>query len=302
MRSVATRKTCAELARRRASAQLEQRRVEALDVADGRVDAGRLARVDDRAGLGGRGGQRLLDEDVDALGRASVRTADDVLLGRHGDDREVGRPGGEQAVEVGEHAGPASRDGAEAVAAGIDGAGEGDARRGLQQPRVMAADHAQPEHGAAQRPGGVWARHGATRVSAMPDHPAPGLVLSPTASVGRDVSFGANVVVHDGVVIGDGVVVQDNVVLGKPPRLAPTSRRAAHRRSTPLVIEEGAAVCAGAIVFAGAHIGAGAIVGDQSYVRERSARRRRTASSGAARPSTTTSSSARASRSRPTST
>jgi acetyltransferase-like isoleucine patch superfamily enzyme len=102
----------------------------------------------------------------------------------------------------------------------------------------------------------------------MPDHPAPGLVLSPTASVGRDVSFGANVVVHDGVVIGDGVVVQDNVVLGKPPKLAPTSG-ARGGDLDPLVIEAGAAVCAGAIVFAGAHIGAGAIIGDQSYVRER---------------------------------
>jgi UDP-2-acetamido-3-amino-2,3-dideoxy-glucuronate N-acetyltransferase len=102
----------------------------------------------------------------------------------------------------------------------------------------------------------------------MPDHPAPGLVLSPTASVGRDVSFGANVVVHDGVVIGDGVVVQDNVVLGKPPRLAPTSG-APRTELEALVIEDGAAVCAGAIVFAGSHIGAGAIVGDQAYVRER---------------------------------
>jgi acetyltransferase-like isoleucine patch superfamily enzyme len=102
----------------------------------------------------------------------------------------------------------------------------------------------------------------------MPDHPAPGLVLSPTASVGRDVSFGANVVVHDGVVIGDGVIVQDNVVLGKVPRLAPTSG-AAGQPIDALVIEEGAAICAGAIVFAGAHIGRRAIVGDQSYVRER---------------------------------
>src|SRR5919197_4183356 len=102
----------------------------------------------------------------------------------------------------------------------------------------------------------------------MPDHPAPGLVLSPTASVGRDVSFGANVVVHDGVVIGDGAIVQDNVVLGKVPRLAPTSG-AAGQPIEALVIEEGAAVCAGAILFAGAHIGPRAIIGDQSYVRER---------------------------------
>ena len=168
-----------------------------------------------------------------------------------------GGPAAQQRVEVGRTASAWVADGAEAVAAGIDGAGEGDARRGLQQPRVVAADHAQPEHGAAQRPGGVWARHGATRVSAMPDHPAPGLVLSPTASVGRDVSFGANVVVHDGVV-------------HRRRRRRPGRRRArqapaagadvAARRapsSTPLVIEEGAAVCARAIVFAGAHIGAG---------------------------------------------
>ncbi|HKE80306.1 MAG TPA: DapH/DapD/GlmU-related protein [Solirubrobacteraceae bacterium] len=102
----------------------------------------------------------------------------------------------------------------------------------------------------------------------MPDLAAPGLVLSPTASVGRDVTFGANVVVHDGVVIGDGAVIQDNVVLGKVPKLSPTSG-AAGQPVEALIIEDGAAVCAGAIVFAGSHIGARAIIGDQSYVRER---------------------------------
>jgi UDP-2-acetamido-3-amino-2,3-dideoxy-glucuronate N-acetyltransferase len=102
----------------------------------------------------------------------------------------------------------------------------------------------------------------------MTDLAAPGLVLSPTASVGRDVTFGANVVVHDGVVIGDGVVIQDNVVLGKAPKLAPTSG-AAGQPVDALIIDEGAAICAGAIVFAGAHIGPRAIIGDQSYVRER---------------------------------
>jgi acetyltransferase-like isoleucine patch superfamily enzyme len=102
----------------------------------------------------------------------------------------------------------------------------------------------------------------------MPDPVAPGLVLSPTASIGRDVRFGANVVVHDGVVIGDDVTIQDGAILGKPPAL--------HSRSTaprydgaPLVIEAGAAICAQAIVFAGAHIGAGTVIGDQSYIRER---------------------------------
>jgi acetyltransferase-like isoleucine patch superfamily enzyme len=94
-------------------------------------------------------------------------------------------------------------------------------------------------------------------------------VLSPTASVGNDVVFGANVVVHDGVVIGDGVTVQDGAVLGKPPRLAVRSS-APRDASGPLVIEAGASICAQAIVFAGAHIGPGAIIGDQTFIRERS--------------------------------
>jgi acetyltransferase-like isoleucine patch superfamily enzyme len=102
----------------------------------------------------------------------------------------------------------------------------------------------------------------------MADPAAPGLVLSPTASVGRDVSFGAHVVVHDGVVIGDEVVVQDGAILGKPPALAAWST-APRDAPEPLVIERGATVCAQAIVFAGAYLGAGSIVGDQACVRER---------------------------------
>jgi acetyltransferase-like isoleucine patch superfamily enzyme len=102
----------------------------------------------------------------------------------------------------------------------------------------------------------------------MADPAAPGLVLSPTASVGRDVAFGAHVVVHDGVVIGDGVVVQDGAILGKPPTLAARST-APREQLEALVVEHGAAICAQAIVFAGAHVAAGAIVGDQACVRER---------------------------------
>jgi UDP-2-acetamido-3-amino-2,3-dideoxy-glucuronate N-acetyltransferase len=133
----------------------------------------------------------------------------------------------------------------------------------------------------------------------MPDPASPGLVLSPTASVGRDVRFGANVVVHDGVVIGDQVTIQDGVILGKPPAL--------HARSTaprydgaPLVIESGAAVCAQAIVFAGAHIGPGAVIGDQTFIRER--RSARALWSDAGRASTTMCGSGLACACRPTST
>src|SRR5256885_13815791 len=93
---------------------------------------------------------------------------------------------------------------------------------------------------------------------------APGLVLSPSATVGRDVRCGAHVVVHDGVVLGDGCVVQDHAVLGKPPARGPHSAG----DMPPLVLGDGVRVCAGAIVFAGTTIGDGTVVGDQAYVRE----------------------------------
>ena len=97
----------------------------------------------------------------------------------------------------------------------------------------------------------------------MPVAPdAPGLVLSPTATVGSGVSFGAHVVVHDDVVLEDGVTVQDGAVLGKR-----TARGTAG--SAPLVVGPGATVCTGAIVFASASVGAGSVIGDQAYVRER---------------------------------
>jgi UDP-2-acetamido-3-amino-2,3-dideoxy-glucuronate N-acetyltransferase len=94
---------------------------------------------------------------------------------------------------------------------------------------------------------------------------APGLVLSPSATVGRDVRFGAHVVVHDGVVLGDGCVVQDHVILGKPPARGPH----VDGEMPPLVLGAGVQVCAAAVVFAGTTVGDGAVVGDQAYVRER---------------------------------
>ena len=159
-------------------------------------------------------------------------------------------------------------DRAVAIAAGIHGAGEPHALGALEQPRVVAAHHAQAENGAAQQWSVGRGAHEATRVTAMSAPSAPGLVLSSGAQIGDGVRFGAHVVVHDGVVIGDGVTVQDGVILGKPAVLAPTSAAAGSASGT-LVIEAGAAICAQAIVFAGAHIGAGAIIGDQAYVRER---------------------------------
>jgi acetyltransferase-like isoleucine patch superfamily enzyme len=102
----------------------------------------------------------------------------------------------------------------------------------------------------------------------MVDADPPGLVLSTSARIGRDVVFGAHVVVHDGAVIGDGVIVGDGAVLGRVPVLGPAS---AASREAPggLVVEAGARIGAHAVVLAGAQIGAGAIIGDQAFIRER---------------------------------
>ena len=100
------------------------------------------------------------------------------------------------------------------------------------------------------------------------DPTAPGLVLAPTATRGRDVTFGANVVVHDGVVLGDRCLIEDGVVLGKAPALA--ARSSAPRGDlAPLELGPEVTVGAQAVVFAGARVEAGAIIGDQAYVRER---------------------------------
>lgn len=93
-------------------------------------------------------------------------------------------------------------------------------------------------------------------------------MLSPAATVGLGVVFGAHVTVHGATVLGEGCRIQDGAVLGKPPALGPSST-APRDHPDPLVVEAGATVCAGAVVLAGARIGERAIVGDQAFVRER---------------------------------
>ncbi|MDQ6750816.1 MAG: acetyltransferase [Actinomycetota bacterium] len=102
----------------------------------------------------------------------------------------------------------------------------------------------------------------------LPADDAHGLVLSPAATVGNGVMFGAHVTVHGATVLGEGCHIQDGAVLGKPPSLGPSST-ASRADPDPLVIEPGATICAGAVVLAGARIGGRAIVGDHAFVRER---------------------------------
>jgi UDP-2-acetamido-3-amino-2,3-dideoxy-glucuronate N-acetyltransferase len=97
---------------------------------------------------------------------------------------------------------------------------------------------------------------------------APGLMLGHDVELGDALVLGGNVVIHSGTVVGDGCEIQDGAVLGKRPRFGPRST-ADDGKLTPLVLADGAVVCAGAVVYAGAMIGEQAIVGDQSQVRER---------------------------------
>ena len=94
------------------------------------------------------------------------------------------------------------------------------------------------------------------------------LALSPEATIGEGVVFGAHVTVHGATVLGEGCRIQGGAVLGKPPALG-SSSSASREAPHPLVVEAGATVCAGAVVLAGARLGPGAVVGDQAFVRER---------------------------------
>jgi acetyltransferase-like isoleucine patch superfamily enzyme len=100
---------------------------------------------------------------------------------------------------------------------------------------------------------------------------APGLLLGDDVDLPDDAAVGANVVIHAGTAVGPGVTVQDGAVLGKPPAFGARSKAARSAELPPLVIGEGAVVCAGAVIVAGAAIGPGVVIGDQVYVRERSA-------------------------------
>jgi UDP-2-acetamido-3-amino-2,3-dideoxy-glucuronate N-acetyltransferase len=104
-----------------------------------------------------------------------------------------------------------------------------------------------------------------------PSERAPGLLLGEGVELPADAAIGGNVVIHSGTALGAGVTVQDGAVLGKPPAFGARSKAVRTAEPAPLVVGEGAVVCAGAVIVAGAAVGPGAVIGDQVYVRERSA-------------------------------
>jgi len=101
-----------------------------------------------------------------------------------------------------------------------------------------------------------------------PSDRAPGLLLGDGVELPGSVEIGGNVVIHAGTALAEGVVIQDGAILGKPLTLGAHSR-ASEDALPPLVVGEGARICAGAVVLAGARIGRRAMVGDRAHVRER---------------------------------
>ncbi len=101
-----------------------------------------------------------------------------------------------------------------------------------------------------------------------PSERAPGLLLGDDVDLPDSVEIGGHVVIHRGTVVGEEARLQDGVVIGKPLALGKHST-ATREPPSPVVIGEGATVCAGAVVVAGAQVGPGAVVGDQAHVRER---------------------------------
>jgi len=96
-----------------------------------------------------------------------------------------------------------------------------------------------------------------------------GAHVADDAILADDVVVGHGAVVASGTRIGSGCVIEPHAVVGKRARLRPGSSAARKGEPDPLVIEDGATICAGAVVYAAARVGAGAIVGDQSQLRER---------------------------------
>ena len=283
-----------------------QRGVEALDVADRRRGRRRAAHdVDELAAP-----PRPWPPAASRRARATPAAAS-CADGGAGAPRWARRrsrspaPAGASSSSSGREDAARRRDGAEAVAAGIDGAGERDARGGLQQAGVVAADHAQPEHRAAQR--GCrdrWRVTAPTRVSAMAATRRPASCSAPTAQVGRGRELrrprrrprrrrDRRRRRHPGR--RDPRQAADARAARRPPRrggagrrcvIGDGRRRSARRRSSSPA--PGSAP--------------GAIVGDQAFVRERSRDRRGLGRRPRLGRSTTTSSSATACGSRPAST
>jgi hypothetical protein len=138
----------ADLAVERAPAQLTKRGVEALDVSNRGLDVRPCADLDDPPRLRDGRRERLLDEHRDA-GPGELLGDWQMELGGNRHDREVEGPTIEEIRHGVEHERRVV-DGPVGVAARVNGAGERDPFQCLEQPRVVPAHHAEPDHATVQ--------------------------------------------------------------------------------------------------------------------------------------------------------
>ena len=136
--------------RRGRAAQRAQRGVAALDVAD-RADHARRRRP---TSMISRASAAVAASGFSIStwtpGGGQLAHGRQVLLGRHRDDREVRALDAPSSSAIVPNTRAPIGDGAEAVAARVDGAGEAHRGVGLQDARVVAAHHPQADHRAAR--------------------------------------------------------------------------------------------------------------------------------------------------------
>lgn len=112
-------------------------------------------------------------------------------------------------------------------------------------------------------------------------------MIHETVKIGRNVSFGENVVVEENVAIGDDVTIGHNViikkdtligkhvhihdqtVLGKAPSSNGKMSRKPPQNLPPLVLSDGVTIGSNCVVYRGVHVHTGVFIGDLASIREK---------------------------------
>jgi acetyltransferase-like isoleucine patch superfamily enzyme len=93
----------------------------------------------------------------------------------------------------------------------------------------------------------------------------PTAIISDKATLGANVSVGANCIIYDNVVVGAGTSVGPNSILGEPVASYYSDRE---YENPALTIGQGVLFRSGAIVYAGSRIGDGVEFGHRVTIRE----------------------------------
>ncbi|ANQ53632.1 UDP-3-O-(3-hydroxymyristoyl) glucosamine N-acyltransferase [Thermosipho sp. 1063] len=94
------------------------------------------------------------------------------------------------------------------------------------------------------------------------------VVIEKDAVIGDNVIIGHNVVIHSGTIIGSGSVISDNTVLGKKPFKASTSATTEDKELKPLKIGNFVTMGANCVIYKGAILEDFVFVGDLASIRE----------------------------------